>query len=162
MTPDPAPDLSAGVLGDDDLRRMLVEDTAAFVRDFHRWVDARAENGLTLPSLRVLERLHCQGPAMMRTLADELGLSPRNMTALVDGLEGSALVARRPHPSDRRAVVVELTASGTDASDAVLGPRIAAMGELFDVLDEGERQQFSALIGRLRAAMAEAPVASAE
>ncbi len=136
-----------------DPRRLLMEDTAGFVREFHRWVDAQAQDGLTLPGLRLVERLHCQGPAMMRTLADELGLSPRNMTALVDGLEGDDLVVRRPHPSDRRAIMVELTAEGCEAADAVLSPRITAMGALFDVLSADEREQFSSLLTRLRAAM---------
>lgn len=140
-----------------DPRRLLMEDTAGFVREFHRWVDAQAQDGLTLPGLRLVERLHCQGPAMMRTLADELDLTPRNMTALVDGLEGDELVVRRPHPSDRRAIVVELTAAGGEAADAVLSPRITAMGELFDVLSDHEREQFSTLLRRLRDAMRDGP-----
>jgi DNA-binding MarR family transcriptional regulator len=140
-----------------DPRRLLVEDTAAFVREFHRWVDAQSQDGLTLPGLRLVERLHCRGPAMMRALADELGLSPRNMTALVDVLEGDGLVARRPHPSDRRAIMVELTTTGCEAADVVLSPRIAAMGELFDVLSDDERQRFAGMVARLRAAMRDSP-----
>jgi DNA-binding MarR family transcriptional regulator len=140
-----------------DPRQLLIENTASFAREFHRWVEAQARgDGLTMPGLRLVERLHCRGPAMMRTLADELGLSPRNITALVDGLEGDDLVARQPHPSDRRAVMVELTTSGAEAADAVLGPRIIAMSGLFDVLDDDEREQFSHLVARLRTAMAEA------
>ena len=30
-------------------------------------------------ALRLLEDLHCQGPQKMRALADELGLTPRNI-----------------------------------------------------------------------------------
>ena len=139
-----------------DPRQLLIENTASFAREFHRWVEAQARgDGLTMPGLRLVERLHCRGPAMMRTLADELGLSPRNITALVDGLESDDLVVRRPHPSDRRVVMVELTTSGAEVADAVLGPRIIAMCGLFDVLDHDEREQFSHLLARLRTAMAE-------
>jgi DNA-binding MarR family transcriptional regulator len=146
-----------------DPRQLLVEETASFAREFHRWVESQARgDGLTMPGLRLVERLHCRGPAMMRTLASELGLSPRNMTALVDALERDDLVARRPHPSDRRAIMVELTASGNDAADAVLGPRIAAMATLFDVLDDDERAQFGRLVARLREAMADTEVACVE
>jgi DNA-binding MarR family transcriptional regulator len=138
-----------------DSRELLIEETAGFARDLHRWFDIQAKGeGLTMPGLRMVERLRCQGPAKMRTLADELGLTPRNVTALVDGLEADDLVARRPHPSDRRATIVELTAGGAVAADAVLGPRIAAMARLFDVFDDDERAQFVDLIGRLRTAMA--------
>ncbi len=178
MTSEPSSTFSGGTLGDVegelceraeraiaerpadaevDRRRLLVEDTSAFVREFHRWVDALSQDGLTLPGLRLVERLHCRGPAMMRALADELGLSPRNMTALVDVLEGDGLVARRPHPSDRRAIMVEVTASGCEAADAVLGPQIAAMGRLFDVLSDDEREQFGRMVARLRAAMSDPP-----
>jgi DNA-binding MarR family transcriptional regulator len=138
-----------------DPRQVLIEETAGFARDFQRWVDIQAKGeGLTMPGLRMVERLHCQGPAKMRTLADELGLTPRNVTALVDGLEADDLVVRCPHPTDRRATIVELTAGGTEAADAVLGPRMAAMACLFDVLDDDERGQFVDLIRRLRTAMA--------
>jgi DNA-binding MarR family transcriptional regulator len=137
-------------------RQLLVEETAQFAREFHRWVEAQVKgDGMTMPGLRLVERLHCQGPAMMRTLADELGLSPRNVTALVDVLETDGLVVRRPHPSDRRATMVQLTAHGIEAAEALIGPRIRTMGAVFDVLDDDERAQFSALVRRLRVAIAD-------
>lgn len=142
--------------GEAAARQRLVQDTATFTRQYSRWVDAQARSdGLRMPSLRVLERLHCQGPAMMRTLADELDLSPRNVTALVDALEADDLVVRRPHPTDRRATIVELTAAGLTAADALIAPRILAMGSLFDVLDADECQVFTRAIQRLRDAMAD-------
>jgi DNA-binding MarR family transcriptional regulator len=138
-----------------DPRQLLVAETALFAREFQRWADAQVkDDGMTLPGLRLVERLHCQGPAMMRTLADELGLSPRNVTALVDALEDDGLVARRSHPTDRRAILVALTADGVTAADALIAPRILAMGALFEALDDGECEQFSGLIGRLRSAIA--------
>ena len=36
------------------------------------------------------------------------------MTSLVDALESTGYVERRPHPSDRRAVLVALTAAGQE------------------------------------------------
>lgn len=136
-----------------DPLRQLVEDTAAFAHTFLRWIDARASDGLTLPRLRLVERLHCQGPAMMRTLADELELSPRNMTALVDNLETEGLVARRPHPTDRRATMIELTTDGNRAAEAVLSPAMDAMSCLFTDLTPEEQQAFSRAMGVLKAGM---------
>jgi DNA-binding MarR family transcriptional regulator len=137
---------------DDPLRR-LVEDTAAFAQTFLRWIDAQASEGLTLPRLRLVERLHCQGPAMMRTLADELELSPRNMTALVDNLETEGLVARQPHPTDRRATMIELTADGNRAAEAVLSPAMGAMSCLFTDLTDEQQQAFSEALHVLKAGM---------
>src|SRR5262245_14130715 len=135
----------------DPLRR-LVEETAAFSQQFLRWIDDRASDGLTLPRLRLVDRLHGQGPAMMRTLADELGLSPRNMTALVDSLETEGLVARRPHPTDRRATMIELTTSGNEAAEAVLSPAMGAMSCLFTDLSPQEQEAFCATMSTLRGA----------
>ncbi len=138
--------------GTDPLRR-LVEDTAAFAHLFLRWIDAQASDGLTLPRLRLVERLHCQGPAMMRTLADELDLSPRNMTAVVDNLETEGLVVRRPHPTDRRATMVELTTDGNRAAEAVLSPAMGAMSCLFTDLTPDQRLAFSDAMAVLKAGM---------
>jgi DNA-binding MarR family transcriptional regulator len=145
----------------DPLRR-LVEDTAAFAHSFLRWIDAQASDGLTLPRLRLVERLHCHGPAMMRALADELDLSPRNMTALVDGLEVEGLVARQPHPTDRRATMIELTAGGSEAAEAVLSPAMGAMSCLFTDLTPDEQDAFAQAMGVLRAGMKRRAAASGE
>lgn len=138
---------------DVDPLRLLVEQTSAFAHAFLRWIDAQAEEGLTLPRLRLVERLHCQGPAMMRELADELELSPRNMTALVDGLEAEGLVVRRPHPTDRRATMVEVTTDGDAAAEAILEPAMGAMSCLFADLTEEQQQQFSEALLTLKRGM---------
>src|SRR5262245_30896828 len=97
-----------------DPRRQLVELAAAFSSGYLRWLGATSSDGLNFLRRRVLELLHCQGPQMMRALADELGLTPRNMTALIDALEGERLVRRVAHPTDRRATLIELTPQGYD------------------------------------------------
>ena len=75
------------------------------------------------------------------------------MTALVDALEEEKLVERRPHPTDRRATVVELTAPGCEAADAVLGPSTEAMAELFDDLTLDEQTRFADLLLKLLAGL---------
>jgi DNA-binding MarR family transcriptional regulator len=56
------------------------------------------------------------GPTNQGTLARELGVSPRNITGLVDGLEAAGLVERAPHPHDRRPTLVTLTDDGSHAA----------------------------------------------
>src|SRR6188474_338647 len=96
--------------------RDLVEMSARFSQAFLRWLDDSPGGGLTYPRLRILETLHCQGPAKMRSLADDIGLSPRNLTALADSLETEGLVRRTPHPTDRRVTLLELTDDGMAAA----------------------------------------------
>jgi DNA-binding MarR family transcriptional regulator len=140
-------------LDEAEIRHALVAQTARFTADFLRWMEGRACDGLNYQRLSLLQVLHCGGPAIMRDLGTQLGLSPRNMTAIVDGLEDTGLVARRPHPTDRRATLVELSASGTAEAERELGPRLDAMAELFACLTPAERQQFSAILARLAEAM---------
>jgi DNA-binding MarR family transcriptional regulator len=50
----------------------------------------------------------------MGELAGALEIDPPNATVLVDDLESLGLVRRRPHPTDRRAKLVEVTRKGKD------------------------------------------------
>ena len=119
--------------------RELLELSANFSQAFLRWLDGSNSGGLSFPRLRVLELLHCRGPAMMKTLADTIGLSARNLTAVADSLEGEGLLRRVAHPTDRRATVLELTPAGLRAADEALAPRLAEIGRLFDELSPTAR-----------------------
>jgi DNA-binding MarR family transcriptional regulator len=70
------------------------------------------EAGLTAARIHVLWVLGAAGPSTQQFLAAELGVSPRNVTGLVDGLVASGHVSREPHPADRRAVLVTPTPRG--------------------------------------------------
>ena len=133
--------------------RELLEMTSRFAHGFLRWVDARPTGGLTYPRLRVLEALHCQGPAKMKTLADTLGLTARNMTAVADSLESEGLLRRVDHPSDRRVTLLELTDAGLAAADESLVPRLAEISRLFDELSSTDRHQLHDTLAALVAAM---------
>lgn len=68
--------------------------------------------GLTPSRARLVWLLHHDGPTTQRALADALKVTPRNVTGLVDALVDTEFVARHPHPTDRRATLVELTEHG--------------------------------------------------
>jgi DNA-binding MarR family transcriptional regulator len=68
--------------------------------------------GLTLPRAHLVWLLHHEGPQTQRELSDALGVTPRNVTGLVDGLAETGFVTREPHPTDRRALHVALTSHG--------------------------------------------------
>jgi DNA-binding MarR family transcriptional regulator len=71
-----------------------------------------AERGLTRARAEVLWNLLRRPGATQRELSQALRCTPRNVTDLVDALEASGLVARGPHPTDRRATLVRLTRRG--------------------------------------------------
>ena len=134
-------------------RVALVAETARFAKAFLRWTEARTADGLPYTRLRLLQALHCDGPAIMRDLGDQLGVSPRNMTAMVDALEDAGLVVRRPHPTDRRATLVGLSPAGAQQAGDVLGPRLDAIAELFEGFSAADQQAFATALHRLGVAM---------
>jgi DNA-binding MarR family transcriptional regulator len=135
--------------------RELMETAARFAGAFHRWLGMIASDGLTYPRLRVLEELHCRGPAKLKSLADLLGMSARNLTVLADGLETDGLARRVDHPTDRRVTLLELTPAGQDAADEALAPRLARMSQLFDRLTPPQRRQLDHMLRVLIEAMEE-------
>ncbi|MFK7895763.1 MAG: MarR family winged helix-turn-helix transcriptional regulator [Myxococcota bacterium] len=77
------------------------------------------EHGLTFSEYSVL-RLLQQAEAQTSTpsqLAEAIICTTGAMTKLVDRLERNALVQRKPNPSDRRAVRVEITRAGQKTAD---------------------------------------------
>jgi DNA-binding MarR family transcriptional regulator len=141
--------------GEAEARTMLVAQTARFAASFLRWTETRTCDGINYARLRLLQALHCGGPAIMRDLGTQLGATPRNMTAIVDALEDAQLVVRRPHPTDRRATLVELSPKGVREADEGLGPRFDVMSEIFAGLSPAEREQFSALMTKVMRAIKE-------
>jgi DNA-binding MarR family transcriptional regulator len=131
----------------------LVAQTARFTASFLRWMETRSCGGLNYARLRLLQALHCGGPAIMRDLGTQLGTSPRNMTAIVDALEDAHLVVRRRHPTDRRATLIELSPEGAREAEQELGPRIGAMSEIFADLSPAEREQLSSVLSKLTCAI---------
>jgi DNA-binding MarR family transcriptional regulator len=69
--------------------------------------------GLTKARAHLVHLLGAGGPSTQRDLAEALGVTPRNVTGLVDALVAGGLVERAPHPTDRRATLVTLTAEGS-------------------------------------------------
>lgn len=110
-----------------------------------------AERGLTTSRTHLLWVLHHGGPSTQRDLAAALDVSPRNVTGLVDALEETGFVRRRPHPTDRRAVLVDLTATGRAATARMQ----VEQSELADQLFKGlPRQTFAGLVDGLDAVLA--------
>ncbi len=108
-----------------------------------------AEGGLTRARAELMWRLIQHGAMTQRELSEALRCSPRNVTGLVDALEADGFVARRPHPTDRRATLVELTRRGGAATGGwQVGYRdLAAL--LFADLDAPELSSFVTTLDRV-------------
>ena len=110
---------------------------------------AAANYGLTVPRLELLFVLGLQGQCKQVELATYLDCSPRQVTALVDGLEASGHVERKMSPEDRRVRLIDLTDESRRIVDEVVSARVALAEWLFEGLDDDDLQTFGAMSERL-------------
>ena len=132
----------------------LVDEFAAFGPCYLKWVKSRLQDcGLSYARMRLLGTLHCKGSQIMSDISDDLGVTRRNVTALVDALEDEELVRRMPHPTDRRATIIELTPRGVETTASMYNGHREAVAEVFEGLSEDERHELIRLLGSLREAL---------
>ena len=91
-----------------DLLNQLLAISELMRRDMAR---AFAGTPLTESRVAVLWTLRMLGASTQRDVATALGVSGKNVSLLVDALEATGYVNRATHPTDRRAVLLELTES---------------------------------------------------
>ena len=73
--------------------------------------DVSEATGMSFGRVRAVRRV-ARNPMSMGELAEALWIDRPNATVVVDELEAAGLVRRTPHPTDRRAKLVEATRKG--------------------------------------------------
>jgi DNA-binding MarR family transcriptional regulator len=106
----------------------ILELTVLLGRDM---ADFLAREGLTESRVHLLWQLQQRGPCTQATLAADLHVTPRTITALIDGLVATGFVTREPHPSDRRATLVTFTEPGRTTAQALLDDHRRLARQLF-------------------------------
>lgn len=82
-------------------------------------------------------------------LAGHLRVAPRSVTDVVDALEERGLLAREPDPSDRRATVLALTASGRQLVEEIGSARRADADAYFERLGATDRASLERILRTL-------------
>jgi DNA-binding MarR family transcriptional regulator len=85
------------------------------------------------------------------TLARGLVMSTGGMTKRLDKLEAAGLVERSPDPSDRRGVLVSLTAKGLKRVDAAVEDHLATEARLLEALNDREIRALNGALAKLLA-----------
>jgi DNA-binding MarR family transcriptional regulator len=93
---------------------------------------------MSLTSLATLSTLDRAGPQRITDLARAGGVAQPSMTVLVGTLERDGFVVRREDPSDKRVVLVELTAAGMDLVRSRRRAAARAFAELIEKLPSDE------------------------
>ncbi len=98
------------------------------------------EYGMSYARGRVVAALQASGPVLMRTLSQDVGVTPRTITGLVDALEADGWVERRAHPSDRRATIVALTPAAEAAFARLIEGYRGLAQDLVSGIPEADQQ----------------------
>lgn len=95
--------------------------------------------GINPRDLSAMEHLMTEGPLTARELADRLRVSTAASTHIVDRLERAGHIARRPHASDRRKILVVAEPTSVARAFDHLTPLLSGVEALVTALDDDER-----------------------
>ncbi|MCZ4499797.1 MAG: regulatory protein MarR [Marmoricola sp.] len=99
----------------------------------------------------VLLSFTSKGSLPLGKVGERLQVHPTSVTPIIDRLESSGLVRRRPHPEDRRAVLAEITDAGRALVEVATADLLAA-GFGLAALEEDQLREVSALLRPVREA----------
>lgn len=105
--------------------------------------------GLTQPQFSVIEVLGHLGPLKVGQICNKMLVSGGNMTLVLDNLEKNELIERIHDKEDRRAIVIQLTAKGTDLFDKIFKKHADFIGDLMSVLEDEEQKNLGELLKKL-------------
>ncbi|MBL0173347.1 MAG: MarR family transcriptional regulator [Gemmatimonadaceae bacterium] len=105
--------------------------------------------GLSASQFGVLDTIAARGAVHQQELAEALGRSKAQMTAIIDALESRGLVRRERHATDRRFITVHLTDAGTAVLEQATPARTAAIVDLMSELTGEQRARLARLCRRL-------------
>lgn len=115
----------------------------------------RTTSALDLRARLVIQELGLQGPSTIVAIRQSLRLTPSTLTSLADRLERDGYVERRRHPTDRRTVVLALTAAGEKAFRAEKTFYRQLINDTIRPLDPEAQRHVLAALGNLPNAVAE-------
>ena len=125
----------------------LLKVQALLEREVRRELGA----GFTLPQFDVLNQLARRPDGMTFVeLSRQLVVTAGNLTGIVGRLEREHMVRRAPHPRDRRAFRLTLTARGARAVRARVPAHHRVIAERLAALSARDVRTLRALLGRLR------------
>ncbi len=110
----------------------------------------RTEYASTLPRFDVMAALERHPDGLkMSELSQVLRVSNGNVTGIVERLVDDGIALREPVPGDRRAVLIRLTAKGSDEFDRLASAHETWIDALLGDLDPGQATALTELLERI-------------
>ncbi len=113
-----------------------------------RTAEAFASIGLTPALFALLNVLGAREGAMQQEIGADMGIDRSTMVVLIDELEAKGFAKRRPHPADRRAREVAITAKGRQALVRARNIALQVEGDVLRGLTVDERNELVTLLRR--------------
>ena len=145
-----------GASGSDPDARDAVAGTVGVLQDATRLLAGVAlrsveelGGAVSLPQYRVLAVLADLGKVRSARVADALGLGASTVTRLVDRLAAAGHVLREDDPTNRSAVILQLTPAGRHLVTGVVAWRQAELERLLLLLTPAERRSLAIGLAQL-------------
>jgi len=129
-----------------ELGELLHRAAGTFAR---RGLAGFADHGLSPARVRLIVAVGEAPGIRMRDLAEQLGVTARAVTPLVDGLEGEGLMLRKADRADRRAFRLHLTETGEGLRSVISDLQEKVSDQVFSALNQTDRDQLAELLRKL-------------
>lgn len=114
----------------------------------------KADFDLSVSAATVLAIIDGAGePITPGVIAERAIIAAASTTSVLDTLERRGLVERRPHPTDRRKLLIDLTPTGRNTIDHILPGIHRLEEEVMRALTADERRELLGLIAKLQASV---------
>jgi len=125
------------------LNTTAIDEIIEFQRETNRLLGNFAaepwiELSLTIAQLKSLFFIADKGKTNFKKLADALGVTPPNVTGIVDRLVEHGLVSRTENPEDRRIMVLQITTKGRNLLHNLQQNRASHMANILEQLGQDE------------------------
>jgi DNA-binding MarR family transcriptional regulator len=114
----------------------LQQQTDKLIKQFEPepWI----ELNLTLAQLKSLFFITAKGKTNFKKLAEALGVTPPNVTGIIDRLVEQGLVTRTENPEDRRIMLLQVTGKGQELLNNLRERRNTQMSQILNNLNAEE------------------------
>ena len=146
----------AQLMPDNSLGFLLTDLSRLFRQAFEKSV-GNAGLELTPGEIRALAHVARYGGARQAVLAERMGVEPMTLSAYLDRLEARGLIVRTTDPTDRRAKVINQTASADDVIDTVRPLAEQIYCQITVGIDPDELRTMESALLRIRGNLAQQP-----
>ena len=128
------------------LSKMIVE----FYEKLSSWEESVVRNsGLTTAQAHTIEIVGHEGAIKMKDPAEKIGVTTGTLTVGIDRLEKKKLLQRKPHETDRRSFLIELTKKGDVCFRQHHNFHLKMTEEIFSGLTQAEQAAFETILEKV-------------